>query len=162
MEMWSRDVKRVEMWRDVKKCEEMWRDVKRCEEMWRDVKRCEELKRREETWRDVKRRVNVLRQGCLEGRNCTKPSVFSQYIWFPASMWGTLFARWVRRALGLRLDGAKAVPIVNAAWTTSVGDCCVGRRNSMVICKAVMADRIGIASYWWCLDGRNRTKPFVW
>ena len=39
-------------------------------------------------------------------------------------------------------------------------DCRGGRRSCSVICKAVSADRRGIAAQW-CLDIRNRSKPYV-
>ena len=40
-------------------------------------------------------------------------------------------------------------------------DCHLGRQSCSLICKAVIADRNGNAVLRWCLDDRNRTKPYV-
>ena len=56
-------------------------------------------------------------------------------------------------------------PITTALIITVMADsCCVcslGGRSSIVICKAVSADRSWIAASRWCWWGWNRTKPNV-
>ena len=39
--------------------------------------------------------------------------------------------------------------------------CGLGRRSSVVLCKAVIADRTGGVASRWCLELRNRTQPCV-
>ena len=89
-------------------------------------------------------------------RNRTKPCV-SRTKWLPASVFGTLSVRCVRRALGhVRLKNNSGVQI--ALCCIHVVDCCLGRR-SCVICKAVIADRSGTAVFrcvWAFGIARNR------
>ena len=71
-----------------------------------------------------------------------------------------------RASFVLRSDATSTVKLnsgvqIAVAWLLHVHVCGLGRRSSVVLCKAVIADRTGVVASRWCLELRNRTQPCV-
>ena len=106
--------------------------------------------------------MELLLQGSVWTWGIERNPTFSRTKWLPASMGGTLLCD----GCGSR-SGASSIAKCNLGaqialqWLLRGYVCSLGRRSSMVICKAVIADRSGTAVSRWCLCVWNRTKPCV-